>query len=61
MSQAQSDVTDALTEAGADPSQIPSWFSDAGYILTVAMIAAIVYLAVQLLLLGKEWKAVLSP
>jgi len=60
-SQAESDVTNALIAAGADPSQEPDYWKSFGDLLTLALIVGVIYLAAQVFIVGKAWKDVLSP
>lgn len=59
--QASADVTSALQAAGADPEQIPEYWKTLGDLLTLAIIAGVVYLLAQVFIVGKAWKEVLSP
>ena len=59
--QAESDVTNALRAAGADPEQIPDYMKQLGDLLTIALILGVIYLGAQVFIVGKAWKEVLSP
>ena len=59
--QAARDVTNTLVAAGADPSNVPDWYKTLGDILTWALILGVAYLLIQVIVIGKAWKEVLSP
>lgn len=54
LQQAYDDVTTVLTQAGADPSQTPSWFDSIETILMWALGIGIAFFLIQALLLGKQ-------
>ena len=59
--QAESDVTNALSAAGADPSQVPEYMKQLGDLLVLALIVGVIYLGAQVFIVGKAWKEALSP
>jgi len=63
LAQASQAVTATLKAAGADPSQESEYdaLKQLGNIVGWVAIIAALYLAIQLVALGKSWKDVLSP